>query len=1172
MRLAKLKLSGFKSFLEPTTLITHNNLVGIVGPNGCGKSNIIDAVTWVMGESSAKHLRGDSLTDVIFNGSGSRQSVGRASVELVFDNSEGKLGGKYASYNEISIKRQMSREGISVYFLNGSRCRRRDIKAIFLGTGLGPRSYAIIEQGVISRLIEAKPEELRTFIEEAAGVSKYRERRRETESRIKHATENIERLNDIREELSKQLSHLKRQAKAAERYQVLKQEERQLNAELLVLNWKELNECSKRDEERVRLEETRVEAGVAKLRQIESEIEKYRDGLTAANEVFNKSQSNFYQVGGEISQLEQKIQHAEERIQSFESELTKFVESLSAISAQQENDKAQLLTLSETAVSLEPELRGARSNSNKAYDALNQTEQSMQIWQKEWDACNDVIANFDREVDIDTARMEHLQSDIEDAADRALLLKQGLDSIDSESLQVQLLALNEKIKYKELSLGKKRGERERKLLKIRNLRNRSHDVNNKLASTRSAHQKLEGKISSLEALQQHEVGTDQEEIIEWLTSLQLNNAPRLVQHINIDPEWTLALETVLGYRLQDLLVDDIEDTVNAVMTFKQGTIGVSAKLNSNTEHSLDSKFDNLLNKINSDISLEPYLKGVYVSLDIEEALNIRKVFNENESVVTKDGIWLGQNWIRINRQGDDKSGVLSREQQIMLLKEEYVSLVKDIQFNEELLDKTRSALNENEQELEEIQNTLHPKQNELAGLLSTNTELKTRLEQGEARHAQLNNELKDLAAQEEIDRQDSESIRSRILRTNSDKEKMEAQKNGLCKLRDHHYRDSLEQARKQWQITHEQSHEIALQLESISSQKASLEQAIQRIDIQVKNSNARIEELNEEITSFKQPLPELHRSLEQKLLERVDAEKKLSDARNKVQTVDASLRDQEQLRVVAEQEIQELRTALENERINARETTVRLQAVVERLQKSGRKTEELLAGLDEQVEQAVWQDKVSSVERKIRKLGSINLAAIDEFNQLSERKNYLDKQNEDLTEALNTLENAMKKIDREARTRFKETFDELDTNLKGMFPVLFGGGHVYLEMTGDDLLETGVTIMAQPPGKRNSTIHLLSGGEKALIAVALVFAIFKLNPAPFCILDEVDAPLDDTNVGRFSELVTQMSSEVQFIFITHNKITMEIAQQLLGVTMHEPGVSRLVSVDIGEAVELAATA
>jgi len=1174
MRLTKIKLAGFKSFVDPTTLIIPGNLVGIVGPNGCGKSNIIDAVMWVLGESSAKHLRGDALTDVIFNGSNSRQPVGMASVELSFDNSDGKIGGQFANYNEISIKRQINREGISTYFLNGTRCRRRDILGLFLGTGLGPRSYAMIEQGVISRLIEAKPEELRTFIEEAAGISKFRERRRETENRMRHTGENLERLNDIREELQNQLNHLNRQARAAERYQVLKQEERQLKTELLALNWRELNDEYKARQEKVRAEENRVEQGNAALRRIEADIEKLRDELTLANESLGMAQSGYYQVGSEISQMEQKVLHTRERIQSLQTDLDDIEASVQSATVQYEYDTNKLRALTEDARNLEPQLQGTRSDSNRAYDSLNQAEQAMQGWQTEWDACNGTMADFNRQLEVDSALLEHLETGIEDMLSRRQTLAEKMDAIDTTALRAQLSELSGQLQRREASMQQRRREFENQQATIRKLRTGIHAVNDELSSKRTDHQKLEGRITSLESLQQHAAGTDQEAVIEWLKQAGLEQAPRLARQLTVDAEWTQAVEMVLGYHLQDICVDDIDSVLQHLGRLNHASIGVYAPEQDTSAGTAGEtqQRDRLLDKVDSRVSLNGYLDGIYTAKNTDQALAIRARLAHGESVVTPDGIWMGRNWIRIHRQADEQGGALDREQHIHRMQLQINELAAEIEKLEARRTAAEESLNSAEGQLQELQNDLHPEQAKLSGLYSSHAEIKTRLEQSEQMLEQMQEETEDLELQETTDGDEIETIRQRLQRTRTDREKLDQQRVRLDELREH-YRGVLENARSQWHMTHEQSHEIALKLESISSQKASLEQAIQRLDIQLSNLKARRDELLHGIESSQAPLLELEQSLEGKLKEKLAAESRLTGARDRVQGLDTGMRSRDQERLECEKQIQELRDRLEGVRMSAQESRIRLQTVIEQLSADGHdNVEGILDALDESANRKTWLEKLESVEKRISRLGPINLAAIDEYNQLSERKEYLDSQHADLTEALATLESAIKKIDRETRTRFRETFDKLNKNLQEMFPILFGGGHAYLEMTGDDMLETGVTIMARPPGKRNSTIHLLSGGEKALTAVALVFSIFKLNPAPFCILDEVDAPLDDTNVGRFSNLVREMSKEVQFVFITHNKITMEIAQQLLGVTMYEAGVSRIVSVDMEEAVEMAVSA
>ncbi len=1170
MRLRKIKLAGFKSFVDPTTLTIPGNMVGVVGPNGCGKSNIIDAVMWVMGESSAKHLRGDSLTDVIFNGSTARNPVGQATVELLFDNSEGKAGGQYASYSEIAIKRQINRDAISTYYLNGTRCRRRDIQEIFLGTGLGPRSYAIIEQGTISRLIEAKPDELRTFIEEAAGISKYRERRRETENRIKHTKDNISRLTDIRDELEKQLNHLQRQARAAERYQGMKKDERQFQAELLALNWKHLKAHMKDEEELVITQENLVEAGLAELRQVESDIEKARDELVSANEGFNTAQSRFYGVGGDISQLEQKIQHTKERISSIEQDIEQAQQEEAGANQHIQQDKDKLETLAATASSLEPKLQGSRNESNKAYEFLNEAEQAMQGWQAEWDTFNEASADYSRQEQIGETRLEHLQEGTEESLQRRKALEQELGAIDkdvsSKIIEEQIAA----VKTSEEKQAEFTRQLEAKREALLSLRNESQAQNEKANEQRRAQQKLEGRLASLEALQQSSFGKDQEKISGWLESSGLTDKPRLAQQLEVETDWVRAVEVVLADDLQDIIVDNHDQYATELAALSEGNLGIISAAGEETLAG-QTEFTRLADKIMTSISLAGLLDGVYIAENIETAKQIRTQLKGNESVITRDGIWLGCGWSRVCRGMDEQNRTLTREQEIQELKSRYVTAEQQLQELEANIKSNRIAHDQVEQALNDLQLGLRQNQEELSAFRASLAASHVQQEQIETRTASINEELVSLDEQTKDDEFEIETINKNLQSVSGNCKDMEAQRETLINLKEQH-RSSLESARQRWQSTHEESHGIALQLESISSQRASLEQGMKRNQMQLDHIQRRSEDLKHSLSDNEKPVQGYQDELELKLKDKVSAEKCLADARTLAQTIEKNLRESEQNRSVKEQKQQELRELLEKARLATQESHIRLQTVEEQLESNGHEVAPILEQLAEDASVDAWKERLEGLARKIQRLGPINLAAIDEFSQLSERKTYLDSQDEDLAKALSTLENAIQKIDKETRTRFKETFDKLNTNLKERFPQLFGGGHAYLELIGEDLLQTGVTIMARPPGKRNSTIHLLSGGEKALTAVALVFSIFELNPAPFCILDEVDAPLDDANVGRYSEMVTKMSSDVQFIFITHNKITMEIANQLLGVTMHEPGVSRLVSVDVDEAIEIAAIA
>jgi len=1169
MRLRKIKLSGFKSFVDPTTLIVPGNLVGIVGPNGCGKSNIIDAVTWVMGESSAKHLRGESLTDVIFNGSSARQPVGLATVELLFDNTEGRAGGQYAAYNEISIKRQINREAISVYFLNGTRCRRKDIHGLFLGTGLGPRGYSIIEQGMISRLIEAKPDELRVYIEEAAGISKYREKRRETENRMRHTKENLDRLNDIREELGKQLNHLHRQAKAAERYQLLKQEERQLKAELLALNFRDMKSEVSQWDQKTRRQETKVEQCLAELRKVEAEIEKKREELSSANTAFNHVQSDYYQVGADISQLEQKIEYSNERIASLEADIHKGQELIKSAEFQHRHDQEQLLQLSEKATGLEPQLQGSRDDSNKAYDSLNHAEQAMQGWQHEWDAFKEADANYRQEIEVGNTRVLHLKEGLEEINYRRQTLTEELEAAGDEKLESQLAELETGLKARSGDVENARNDLEKKLVDVREYRGKLNVLTEKIADLRTRQQKHEGTLAALVSLQRGDSHPAQTDIDAWLASVGEKSPARLLEQISVEPEWAHALETVLGQHLQSVVVKDFEAALKALKSLTKTNINI-VTVSSSAPAGRKRDIPRLLDKITSGPALHELLSSVLLAEDTAAALKLYPTLDKSESVVTRSGIWIGNGWIRAN-QNKAEDSVLLREQKIQTLKSENEALLSDISVTQRQLERVRTDLANAEEAQNTAQKGMAETQDRLTAIQSQHAEVKARHQQNRKRIEQVNEELEVLQGREESGRQELENIQKMLQRNQSGKSDLARQKETLVKLREKH-QGLLDGARSNWQSTHEHSHEIALQLESLSSQRASLDQAIKRNQIQINNLNGNLKDLQQTLLQVRGPLKDLRDKLEAKLGVRLEAEKQLNMAREHVQSIDTDIRGREQERVAAEQGVDENRTTLEGLKLASQEVKVRLQTVKEQLQAGNHLPEKILENIEAEADKQTWQEKIGNTEQKIQRLGPINLAAIDEFNQLTERKDYLDRQNNDLTEALNTLENAIRKLDKETRTRFKETFDNLNANLKEMFPVLFGGGHAFLEMTGNDLLETGVAIMARPPGKKNSSIHLLSGGEKALTAIALVFAIFKLNPAPFCILDEVDAPLDDTNAGRFSQLLAEMASDVQFLFITHNKITMEIAQQLLGVTMHEPGVSRLVTVDMEEAVKLAATA
>jgi chromosome segregation protein len=1166
MRLKHVKLAGFKSFVDPTTATFPSNLTAIVGPNGCGKSNIIDAVRWVMGESSAKNLRGEAMTDVIFNGSNSRKPAGQASVELIFDNSEHKLLGEYAAYNEISIRRLVTRDGQSQYFLNGTKCRRRDITDIFLGTGLGPRSYSIIEQGMISRLIEAKPEELRVFIEEAAGISKYKERRRDTENRMKRTRENLERLTDIREELERQLSHLQRQAAAAEKYAVYKEEERLLKAQLAVLRWKKLDgEVSQRDQ-LIRELEIQVEALVTEQVSIDTRIEKLRVDFTEQTDKLNAVQARFYASGSEVERIENTIHFNQERARTLRDDLQQtdasITESTRLLSQDEEKSAMWRCELEE----LLPELEMGKETESELSERLLQAEQAMQRWQQEWDEFNHAANTPRQEVEVQQSRLLHFEKSLARMNERIERLEQEKRNLIQGPEEQEILQLREQLAELDAHIEEQQAQLDAAMAVIGSLRDDTAQYVQQLDESRLQLQALVGRQASLQALQQAALGNTNDSVNTWLAAQQLDNRPRLAQQLRVNNGWEVAVETVLGSYLQAVCVDSIDALAQQATAIDKGTLLL---VDGNGTAPNVSQANWLAQQVEGAASAKTLLAGVYCVDTLEAALAMRNRLAAGESVVTRDGIWLGSQWLRVARDADVNRGVLARKTELENIAQELESVQQRVDSLDAQLQTSRSSLSDKESQLENTRRQLADltrKHGETRAQLSAR---EARVEQMLTRRDALVHEMNEIHEQLAVEKESQAEARS-ILEVAIEKmERDTQQRESLLNVRDKN-REVLDEVRQKTQHQRNRAHELAMREQSLRTQLDAMSLSVERLRQQVTALSERREQLSASLEHSDDPNEELKMQLEEKLQQRLLVEEELKNVRIVLEEVSHDLRQAEQGRSVADRNTQAVRSRLEQERIAAQEAQIRRKTLDEQLEETQFDRSQLLQELPEDISEERWVADLEQVSVRIARLGPLNLAAIDEYKTQSERKTYLDMQNDDLQEALQTLENAIRKIDRETRTRFKETFDNINSGFQELFPKVFGGGHAYLEMTGEDLLDTGVSIMARPPGKRNSTIHLLSGGEKAMTAIALVFSIFRLNPAPFCILDEVDAPLDDANVGRYSKMVVEMSEKVQFIFITHNKVTMEAANQLMGVTMHEPGASRLVSVDVNEAVELAA--
>jgi chromosome segregation protein len=1170
MRLSKIKLSGFKSFVDPTTLSFPSNLMGIVGPNGCGKSNIIDAIRWVLGESSAKTLRGDSMADVIFNGSSGRKPVGQASIELVFDNSDGTITGTYAGYTEVAMRRVVTRDGTSQYFLNNARCRRKDITNLLLGTGVGSHGYSIIEQGMISRLVEAKPEELRSFLEEAAGISKYKERRRETEHRIRHTRDNMERLQDLRDELENQLSHLQRQAKAAERYKVLKAEERRTEAELLLLRLQTLGRELNGQRRELAGKQLELDAAVTRQGEIETKIEKLRLELADHGDEFNKIQGVYYKVGADIARLEQSMQHRNADIQRQKAELEQTEEQLAKVTGHISDDEVELEKLEQLLGQLNPELEEAQDRLASSERALREAEREAETSRDQAEQLAAAIAAAERTTEVEQARFDHQRERIE-RIDAERVEKAGeLEDIETEELdrEIDRLTVTEESQGRELQAAERRLE----LLtsEIRHLRQQDSALAGELDGLRERLQRDKGRLSSLEALQEAALGRVSAAASRWLEQENRAHSPRLAATLDVHEGWDRAVEAVLGSYLNAIEAPSL-DALSAHLDqlSVSGLAVLESEQRDGAEQQSASGLDALASKVRAPVAARTLLSGVYAAPTIEAALRHRIQLRTGEAIVTPEGVLVMRHALRTHSSDDPQLGVLARGEEIEQLQASTLQLAQASEAASHRLAEIRSRLDELEAQRVEAQ----------AGVQSVqvaHAEAKAQLQARRARRDELRQRVSAIEAEIVALEDERHAITRALQETRARLETAAAERTSgaeaqaqLQAERGGHL-ERLRVAREQAEVEREHAKDIAIMLESRRSSRQSASAALERVQAQRRYLADRRAELIQRIEELERPLAQERATLERQLDERLQVEESLGAARSTVEVCEQAVREAEGARTSAQQEVNEARDEVGSARMAEREIEVRAETVREQFAATGFDEETLAAELAEEADTAEWSERLESIGRKIQRLGSINMAAIDEFEEKSDRKEYLDKQFDDLTESLATLEAAIRKIDGETRSRFRDTFNRANEGLGELFPRLFGGGQAYLELDSDDLLSAGVTVMARPPGKRISTIHLMSGGEKALTAVALVFAIFKLNPAPFCLLDEVDAPLDDANVGRFSDIVREMSDAVQFVLITHNKTTMEAMNQLAGVTMHEPGVSRLVAVDIDEAVQLAA--
>ncbi|MDR3481688.1 MAG: chromosome segregation protein SMC [Burkholderiaceae bacterium] len=1170
MRLTSIKLSGFKSFVDPTNFQVPGQLVGVVGPNGCGKSNIIDAVRWVLGESKASELRGESMQDVIFNGTTTRKPAGRSSVELVFDNSDGKASGQWSQYGEIAVKRTLTRDGTSTYYINNQAVRRRDIQDIFLGTGLGPRAYAIIGQGMISRIIEARPEELRIFLEEAAGVSKYKERRRETENRLHDTRENLLRVEDILRELTSNLEKLEGQAAVAKRFHELQADQDEKQKLLWLLRKNEAKNEQEKFLREIDKAQTDLEEQNAKLRHVEAELEHMRQAHYAAGDRMHQAQGHLYQTNSEIGSLEAQIKFVIEsrnRLQSQLNSLTAQRDQWQRQGQQFQDDLAEAeMHLEEYAMRVE-QTQEAAQQQNDSLPALEQAWREAQLTTTE---SRGKIMQVQQQIELESAHERNATNILSGLAvrrERLLQEKTGLNAPDPTHLANLKLQLEEKQAAQEEARMQLEEAQEQQPA----LEEERRSAQQQAQAEAAANTQLEARLAALKQLQERV--QSQGKVQPWLNKHELGGLPRLWQKLHIEPGWETAVEAVLRERTGALEMSNLDwakaffsDAPPAKLALFTPNPGAAVVA---TEAPAGLKpFLNLLqlNDPGLRVVLQDWLHDVYVAEDTNAAFVDRSKLPEGGSFVTRQGHMIGRTSVRFYASDSEQDGVLARQQEIE-------NITKQLRAQHMLADEARTrsaraegALSQMTQRLQEyrqrdtlLTQTVHGLQIEVMKL----SEVQERFNQ---RSTQIVADLAEIAEQEAEQQQAKMESEAKF-------EQLDVE---LAEIQEKHEEGQTAYLAKEQQLN------------DARQRLRELERTAQEAQYAEKSHRSKIDELKRSISTALEQAAQLFANMQQGHLEleslddqaaqaglqtllekRSEQERALADARHELDQLTQNLRQHEEMRMQVERSLQPQRERIMEVQLKEQAARLNQEQYAQQLAEAQADEAALAAKLNDDMRPSYLQGEVTRLTNAIAALGAVNLAALDELAQASERKNFLDAQNADLTEAINTLQDAIHKIDRETRDLLQDTFDKVNHHFGELFPILFGGGNAKLTMTGEEILDSGVQVMAQPPGKKNATIHLLSGGEKALTATALVFSMFQLNPAPFCLLDEVDAPLDDANTERFCNMVKRMSSHTQFLFISHNKIAMEMAHQLIGVTMQEQGVSRIVAVDMESAANFA---
>jgi chromosome segregation protein len=1189
VRLKSIKLAGFKSFVDPTSFEVPSQLVGVVGPNGCGKSNIIDAVRWVMGESRAGELRGESMQDVIFNGSDDRKPSNRASVELVFDNSLGRIGGQWGTFGELAVKRLLTRDGQSSYFINNQIVRRRDIQDLFLGTGLGPRAYAIIGQGTVSRIIEAKPDELRVFLEEAAGISRYKERRKETENRLSDTRENLTRVDDILRELNSQLEKLERQAEVAQQFTGMTQDRDRKTAMLWMLRRDEAQADEQRFGADVAGAQSALEEKVAGLRGLETTIEALRSNSYQASDRVNAAQAAFYEAGANVSKVESDLRVILESRTQLENQRSVLQTQLQQAQSRIDEADRRVSELSSSSQDTEMSLAASLEALELAQESLPTLDQGHAEHAAQLEQARADVAGIRQSIEVTATRQaaaEQMSQSLRERLERLQGERRGIQLPDQSALAAARAGLAQRSEDESLTLAAQEQAQDW----WQGLQSQRDPAQTQLRESQDKLARIEARLAALRDLQARSEG--QTKLDPWLVKHGLDRLGKIWQRVRVEPGWETALEAVLRERLNAREVQQLDRTAQLDSDLPPGKVAfydLRAAASATLPASLNG-MEPLAKQVHSSDAgvnalLGDWLAHCYCASSLAQASSLRANLPAGTVLVTKAGHVVTRNSLQFFAAETEREGFLGRQAELE-------SLEKEQRAQRLMVDETRSSAVRIETGIGAALAAITEKRDAHSRVLKhladervSLEKLEQALSQANQTTARLDTDIEELKGQiqEQTERaaSEQEAFEGLDMELAESQEKVEV-------MRDAHEQSfqALDSARQRVRDTERAHQEASFAQRSAIAERSRLELFAQDATSMLEQAQHQLEMVVERVASLDDG--QAREILDSALSQRSEKERALGELRQLADDVVGQLRAADEGRFGLEREqdplrqrISELQLKEQAARINAAQFIEQLTAAAidEVGEVALRQSFEQSITTNEAGEQVVtplampkpsWlQGEVTRLNNLISGLGAVNLAALDELKESSERKQFLDQQMGDLNEAIATLEDAIRKIDEETRTLLQGTFDAVNKSFGELFPKLFGGGEARLQLTGEELLDAGVQVMAQPPGKKNATIHLLSGGEKALTAIALVFAMFQLNPAPFCLLDEVDAPLDDANTERYANLVKQMAEQTQFLFISHNKIAMGMADQLIGVTMQEKGVSRIVAVDLSEATQLA---